>query len=154
MHFLRERAARPRIWSGTGPAPPALFPTLLTPLTHSFKPFPHAYWVEMGPPGLEPSVAEPRRRWRERHAGSISARCVPRLWFVRGVIAETREIFEQVKDEHGRTRLDRPFTPEEAKERDARNRERLQKGRTGRLEPFFHEREEARAGEAEQVVDG
>jgi hypothetical protein len=37
----------------------------------------------------------------------------------------------------GRTRLDRPFTPEEAKEQDARNRERLQKGRTGRFDPFL-----------------
>ena len=35
----------------------------------------------------------------------------------------------------GRTRLDRPFTAEEAKELDARNRERLTVGRTGRFDP-------------------
>ena len=30
-----------------------------------------------------------------------------------------------------------PFTPEEAKEQDARNREKLQAGRTLRFEPFL-----------------
>ena len=39
-------------------------------------------------------------------------------------MAETREVYEQVEDETGRTRRDRPFTAEEAKELDARNRQR------------------------------
>ena len=62
-------------------------------------------------------------------------------------MAETREIYEQAEDETGRTRLDRPFTPEEAKEQDARNRERLQAGgRTGRFDPYLSGTEqEARA---------
>jgi len=47
------------------------------------------------------------------------------------------EVFEQVEDEAGRTRLDRPFTPDEAKAQDAENRERLDEGRTGRFEPFL-----------------
>ena len=48
-----------------------------------------------------------------------------------------REVNKQTEDENGRTRLDRPFTAEEAKELDARNRERLTAGRTGRFEPFL-----------------
>ena len=52
-------------------------------------------------------------------------------------MAETREVFEQVEDETGRTRLDRPFTAEEATELDARNRERLTVGRTGRFDPYL-----------------
>lgn len=51
-------------------------------------------------------------------------------------MAETREIFEQVEDEQGRTRLDRPFTPEEAKEQDERNRAKLGY-RTGRFDAFM-----------------
>ena len=47
------------------------------------------------------------------------------------------EVFEQVEDEAGRTRLDRPFTAEEAKEQDARNREQLQAGRTGHFDPYL-----------------
>jgi hypothetical protein len=41
------------------------------------------------------------------------------------------------RDEAGRTRLDRPFTAEEAKEQDAANTAKLEKGRTGRFEPFL-----------------
>jgi len=41
-----------------------------------------------------------------------------------------------------RTRLDRPFTPEEAQAQDAANRERLEKGRTGRFEPFLSGKEQ------------
>ena len=52
-------------------------------------------------------------------------------------MAETREVYEQVEEETGRTRLDRPFTAEEAKELDARNRERLTVGRTGRFDPYL-----------------
>jgi hypothetical protein len=52
-------------------------------------------------------------------------------------MADTRKVFEQVEDETARTRLDRPFTAEEAKEQDSRNGERLQAGRTGRFEPFL-----------------
>jgi hypothetical protein len=52
-------------------------------------------------------------------------------------MAEKRETLEQVEDEAGRTRLDRPFTAEEAQAQDAANRERLEKGRTGRFEPFL-----------------
>lgn len=43
-------------------------------------------------------------------------------------MAETREIFEQVDDGAGCTRLDRPFTAEEAAAQDAANRARLEKG--------------------------
>jgi hypothetical protein len=52
-------------------------------------------------------------------------------------MAETREIFEQVDDGVGCTRLDRPFTAEEAAAQDAANRARLEKGRTGRFDPFL-----------------
>ena len=56
------------------------------------------------------------------------------------------EAYEQRKDERGLTRLDWPFTPEEAKEQDARNRERLEKGRTGRFDACFTgEEQHARA---------
>ena len=58
-------------------------------------------------------------------------------------MAEKREVYEQVVDDSGRTRLDRPFTPEEAQAQDARNREKLG-GRTGRFDPYF-------TGEEEQV---
>ena len=57
-------------------------------------------------------------------------------------MAETREVYEQVEDETGRTRLDRPFTAEEAKELDARNRERLTVGRTGRFDPYLSSTEQ------------
>ena len=66
-------------------------------------------------------------------------------------MAETREVYEQVEDETGRTRLDRPFTAEEAKELDARNRERLTVGRIRRFDPYA-----PGAGgsvKAQQVVD-
>lgn len=36
-----------------------------------------------------------------------------------------RQPFEQVEDERGRTRLDRPFTPEEATAQDADNARRF-----------------------------
>lgn len=49
----------------------------------------------------------------------------------------SEEVFEQVENEAGRTRLDRPLTPDEAKAQDAENRERLEKGRTGRFDPFL-----------------
>jgi len=42
---------------------------------------------------------------------------------------------ERVKDEAGRTRLDRPFTSEDAKGRDAATIETLGAGRTGRVDP-------------------
>ena len=57
-----------------------------------------------------------------------------------------RAVYEQVEDETGRTRLDRPFTAEEAEQQDAENRERLEKGRTGRFDPFLTgEEQRARA---------
>lgn len=49
----------------------------------------------------------------------------------------SEEVFQQTEDDAGRTRLDRPFTPEEAKQQDAENRERLEKGRTGRFDPYL-----------------
>lgn len=52
-------------------------------------------------------------------------------------MADKRDVYEQHEDETGRTRLDRPFTPEETKEQDARNRERLGAGRTGRFDPYL-----------------
>ena len=58
----------------------------------------------------------------------------------------SEEVFEQVEDEHGRTRMDRPLTPDEAKQQDAENRERLEKGRTGRFDPYLSgEEQQARA---------
>jgi hypothetical protein len=61
-------------------------------------------------------------------------------------MAEKREIFEQVDDGAGRTRLERPFTAEEAQAQDAANRAKLEKGRTGRFEPFLSgEEQKARA---------
>ena len=58
----------------------------------------------------------------------------------------SEEVFQQTEDEAGRTRLDRPLTPEEAAAQDAANRERLEKGRTGRFEPFLSgEEQQARA---------
>ena len=68
-------------------------------------------------------------------------------------MAETREVYEQVEDETGRTRLDRPFTAEEAKELDAWNWERLTVGphRPLRRLPL---RQGARGSvKAQQVVD-
>jgi hypothetical protein len=52
-------------------------------------------------------------------------------------MTDEREVFQQVRDESGRLRLDRPFTPEEAAALDAANREKLEKGRTGRFDPFL-----------------
>ncbi len=61
-------------------------------------------------------------------------------------MADKRETFEQVRDEAGRTRLDRPFTPDEAKAQDAENRAKLEKGRTGRFDPYLSgEEQQARA---------
>ena len=61
-------------------------------------------------------------------------------------MAEQREIYELREDEMGRTRLDRPFTPEEAAAQDAANRERLEAGRTGRFDPYHTgEEQQARA---------
>ena len=60
-------------------------------------------------------------------------------------MAETREVYEQVEDETGRTRLDRPFTAEEAKALDARNLERLTAGRTGRFDPYLSGEDQRRA---------
>ena len=50
--------------------------------------------------------------------------------------------FEQVEDEHGRTLLDRPFTPEEAAANDERNLEKLG-GRPGNfLQPWVTDTED------------
>jgi hypothetical protein len=52
-------------------------------------------------------------------------------------MAEKREVFEQVEDEHGRTRLDRRLTPEEAAAQDACNAERLGPARAASFyQPF------------------
>ena len=58
----------------------------------------------------------------------------------------SEEVFQQIEDDASRTRLDRPFTVDEAKAQDAENRERLEKGRSGRFEPFLSgEEQQARA---------
>ena len=56
------------------------------------------------------------------------------------------EIFEQVPDENGVTRLDRRWTPEEAHVIEEANRALLVGGRTGRFDAFLNDTEhEARA---------
>jgi hypothetical protein len=45
------------------------------------------------------------------------------------------ELFEQVEDEHGRTRLDRPFTAEEARVQDEQNMTRYFAERATRFGP-------------------
>jgi hypothetical protein len=50
-------------------------------------------------------------------------------------MAEKREVFEQTQDEHGRTRMDRVLTPEEAAAQNAANAAKLEPGRLG-PQPF------------------